>query len=638
MESTSGHIRITLLLILTLVFSSGKKPAFASVPLTGLWQVHQNTTILLHQYYPPFQEDFSTANFPLAALNSTLDTTQFHILLIQDMDDGIVITPPREADSLYASDDMLAWQVKTPFRAEDTLFLERSSTGDAMGLPIIRLITEAEWNQLAACHPVGFRTLTSIPIFNRNANASYNLERHCFENFRRWPQIQPTDPLAVADFFKSINYTVQADGEQYSLPLDAVLTQVNYLPGTGILKIEYLLNDDNLLTLTAVVSASYPDPIFCVLAEMTYREGQTVSITANWELDRPDIAFTDGDLPPQEGLQQHYTVFAHSAESIKIARRYTEIIGEDVAAFFRREQEWWQNWHRLDAVPAGLTDQQMDQWLQALTFLEITPYPSDGKKAFDHALTRAWGLYLGGHADEANDDLGLILDQARESLSLVEWGRFLALAQLVGDRLGHFALVKSNWDEILNRFGEPVIAQFRKGFTHNLSHNDQLYLLAGLDAVANLAEKMGVPASAYVYERLGQQIRARLEQTFASTDSVMDLNLLPGLLWSPGMSGEIPQIYPSIALNYRTLWQLPILCRTQTPSRAPILPYMNAMVLARQSGFQRDAILKTAYPLLVRAAINAHLFPRTWDCEGNFQNIDLAPHIWTTCLLIFADE
>ncbi|MCF7840576.1 MAG: hypothetical protein K9N22_07350 [Candidatus Marinimicrobia bacterium] len=638
MESTSGHIRICLVLVITLLLGTGQRSVCAAVPLTGHWQVQRDSTTYPNQYYPPFHDDFTTARFPLAALNSSLDTTQFHILLIQDMADGIVLTPPAGADSLYASGDILAWQVKTPFIAGDTLLLERSATGGTMSLPIIRLITEAEWNQLAACHPVGFRTLTSIPIFNRNANAAYNLERHCFENFRRWPQIQPTDPLAAADFFKSINYTVQADGEQYSLPLDAVLTKVNYLPGTGILEIEYLLNDDNLLTLSAVVSASYPDPLFCVLAEMTYREGQTISITANWELDRPDIAFADGDLPPKKGLQQHYTVFAHSAESIKIAQRYTEIIGEDVAAFFQREQEWWQNWHRLDEAPAGLTAQQMDQWQQALTFLEITPYPADGEKAFDYALTRARGLYLGGHADEANDDLGLILDQERESLSLVEWARFLTLAHLVGDRLGHFTLIKSNWNEILTGFGEPVIRRVNSGSTSEKLRIDQLYLLAGLDAMANLAENVGVPASAYVYRRLGHQVRAGLEQTFATTDSVIDINLLPGLLWSPGLSGQMPQIYASIVLNYRPLWQLPILCRAEIPTEAPILPYMNSLVLARQSGFQRDAVLQAGYPLLIRAAINAHLFPKTWDCEGNVQNTDLSPQIWTTLLLLFADD
>ncbi|MCF7797270.1 MAG: hypothetical protein K9N11_08575 [Lentisphaeria bacterium] len=637
MKSTRDHIQLSLIFFLILNIYAVDHPVSGAIPLTGQWQFNTASGIHQNQYYPPFHGDFSAARFPLVRLNSALDTTQFYILLVQDMTDKIALRPPPGADSLYASGGIFAMHVNTPFLESDTLILTRTDDYTPTGLPVMRLITEAEWNQLAGCHPVGYRTLNRVPIFNRTAHVTYNLDQHHFETFRRWPQMQSSDPLAAASFFKSLNYTVQADGEQFALPLDAVLTDVNYIPGTGILKIEYLLNDDNLLTLSAVVSAAYPDPIFCVLAEMTYREGQTVSIKAKWELDRPDIAFMDSDLPPQEGLQQHFTVFAHSAESIKIARRYTEIISQDVAAFFQRETEWWQNWHRLDKMPTGLTAQQSDQWLQALTFLEITPSPMDLEKSFDHALTRAWGLCLGGHADEANDDLGLILDQIRESMSVVEWARFLTLAQQVSDRLGHVTLIKSNWDEILKGFAEPVIAQFRSGFPDH-TVTDKIYLLAGLNAMATLAKDVGVPASAYVYQRLSQQIQTALEQTFVVSNPEINPDLLSTLLWAPGLSQQRPHIYTRLALNNRPLWQLPVLSETTFPAEAPILPYMNSLILARQSGYQREAVQAAGYPLLIRAAINAHLFPKTWDCQGNFHDPDLSPHIWTSCLLLFADD
>lgn len=623
--------------MVSLILLSGwcSRPALAASPLTGCWTITTAETTLKNQFYPPFQGSFLRATFPLHVINPLSDSTGNNALIIEDLNRTWSISLPAKCDSLQQNENIHVFRIIPPFAETDSLIVTSASTDPGSGFPIFRLVSQGELDHYLSFKPASIRSIESVPVFNRRVHANYNLDMHRFENFRLWTRTASADPLAAADFFKSVSFTIHVDGEELNLPLDAVLIHVDYEPGTAILKIQYLLNDDNILTLTACAPASYADPIFLIYVELTQHDGQSINITGHLELDRPDVAIINENLPDAPNLKRHITVFAHSAESIRIARRYCEIIASDPDLTLNRERDWWVNWHRLDRQPENLTSQQSELWTQSLTFLEINPLPMDSAQFFGNTLQRAWGLCLGGHADEANDELSLLLDESLESMTPVEWGQFLAVANVISKRIGHFQLIKSNWRWLLTGFSEPVISNFNAYLLADSLTVDQLYIFAGINALTEIADGLGVPASAYVYRRLSQQFATRLHAKLSTLDGTAWLNLLPGFQWLPLKSLLAhPSIYQAARLNGFIFGQEPTEISTKPYA---IRRFLQVLAIGRLSGVPPESILASAYPIEIQTMINAHLFPKKWTQAGYAAGPDLSAELLTTYLLLLTN-
>lgn len=623
-------------IITLLVLVSLSQRAFCTpIPLTGCWSVQTGNETQDNQYYPPFQDTFTKAAFPLQMMNFALDSAKSVILLVEDTNPLFRMSLPAGSDTIYSTTNIQTFKITTPFAPEDSLKIFDNATEPGVGFPIIRLLTEAEWSSYLDAGPTPFRSISKIPVFNRFTHATYDLELHRFENFRRWLQFDAKDPLAVADFFKSISFTIEVDGEVLSLPLDAVLTNIDYEPGTGILNIKYLLSDDNTLSLTACAPASYEDPIFLIIAEITRHDGQIMTINSHWELDRPDIAFIDRDLPDQPNLIRHLIVFAHSSESIKIARRYCEIFANNPDKMLNRERAWWASWHRLDLQPAGLSLQQADLWKQSLTFLEINPLPTDSTLTVDHSLFRAWGLNLGGHADEAYDALNQVLNQKRETMTMLEWAKLLPLADLISHQVGHFQLFKSNWEYLLSGFNEPMIAQFDAYLQSDSLTAEHLFLLAAISTMKEIASGLGFPATAYVYQRLHQQFITALSQKLTATDISDRVDLLPGFLWVPNMLEANPIIYQTLLLNNHDFGRF---STNETSAQSKISNDLQLLILEKMGGIKAETVLTKSLPITVQATINAHLFPKYWGNDAYKSGPDLSPQLLMSYLLLCSPE
>ena len=631
MRLLSFQRQVTSIVTLALLLSVSVATARGSTTLTGHWTIKTSETTFQKQTYPPFQGSFSRATFPLSSLNAFLDTSQTSVLLVEELNSFFLISLPSQCDSLRFSESTQAYRIATPFTATDSLIVTSNTMLSGVGFPIFRLLNQREFDHYLSTRPTTIRSIEKIPVFNRFTHANYDLELHRFENFRRWLKEDSTDPLAAADFFKSINFTINVDGEDLNLPLDAVLIQVDYEPGTAILKIQYLLNDDNILTLTACAPASYTDPIFLIYVELTQHDGQSIAIKGNLELDRPDIAFIDQQLPNAPNLSRHVTVFAHSAESIRIARRYCEIIASDPDQALNRERDWWANWHRFDQQPEGPTSLQAELWTQALTFLEINPLPSDSTKIFENLLQRAWGLSLGGHADEANDELALILDEVQESMTPAQWGQFLAIMNAVANRVGHSQLIKSNWNNMLAGFSEPVIANYNTILQADSLTTDHLYIFAGIHAMAEIAEGFGVPATTYVYQRLSQQIDATFQKKLSALQASDWIELLPAFQWLPKSLTTNPLIYQSLRLNGVVLDEEATVISSNP---LEVRQFLQTQVVGKMVGMDTDYMRTSAYPVILQATVNAHLFPKYYTRDGYGFGPDLSAELLTTYLLL----
>ena len=150
--------------------------------------------------------------------------------------------------------------------------------------------------------------------------------------------------------------------------------------------------------------------------------------------------------------------------------------------------------------------------------------------------------------------------------------------------------------------------------------------------MAEIAEELDVPASAYVYQRLTQQFAATLQGKLSALHESDWIELLPAFQWLPKSLTTNPLIYQSLRLNGVVLDEEATVISSNP---LEVRQFLQTQVVGKMVGMDTDYMRTSTYPVILQATVNAHLFPKYYTRDGYGFGPDLSAELLTTYLLLF---
>ncbi|MCX8028921.1 MAG: glycoside hydrolase family 15 protein [Brevinematales bacterium] len=245
----------------------------------------------------------------------------------------------------------------------------------------------------------------------------------------------------VTFILRSLDYQVSVNEKSFFLK-DAEIVNINYLPGTGIIKVDF---SHPVADVVMYIFSSFnlKAPSFVVKLEITPKEKGIIEVTRSIGFSgRQPI--TPYDNENQYINSEYGTLLFYFKE---VAKKDTElslydliVLSKDLesaikivnyyySTFFDpldEEIKFWNNWHKKTKIPSGLSKEQLEIYKQSLAFIKMGQVREEGK-GFGQILasltTGSWniawvrdGVYSivalvkSGHLEEAKDGLKFFLE------------------------------------------------------------------------------------------------------------------------------------------------------------------------------------------------------------------------------------
>lgn len=240
---------------------------------------------------------------------------------------------------------------------------------------------------------------------------------------------------------RSLDYQITINDRAFFLK-DAKMVNVDYLPGTGIIKVEYLHELAKVdMYIFSTFNLDYPS--FVVKLEITPSEKGVIELTRSigfsgkqpvvpYDKEIQYITSEYGTLLfsfkefAKKGVElslYDLIVLAKNLETaLKVANYYYSTFPDPL----EEEIKFWERWHSKTIVPKSLTKEQIELYKQSLAFIKMGQVRERGKgygQILASLTTGTWniawvrdGVYSivalvrSGHFEEAKDALKFFLE------------------------------------------------------------------------------------------------------------------------------------------------------------------------------------------------------------------------------------
>lgn len=245
----------------------------------------------------------------------------------------------------------------------------------------------------------------------------------------------------VTFILRSLDYNININEKSFFLK-DAKINEINYIPGTGIIKVSFSHEiADVVMYIFSSFNLRYPS--FVVKLEISPKERGIIQISRSigFSGKQPIVPYDDQN---QYINSEYGTILFYFKEVAKKGIEFSIydliVLTKDLetclkvanyyfSTFFdplEEELKFWNNWHTKTIIPKNLSREQTDLYKQSLAFIKMGQVREEGR-GFGQILASlttgtwniAWvrdGVYStvalvrSGHLEEARDALRFFLE------------------------------------------------------------------------------------------------------------------------------------------------------------------------------------------------------------------------------------